>query len=686
MPALHADAPITTAADDRLGRSTLAKLISAEILQAPADAGFVVSLMGPWGAGKTSVLNLVEGELDNQAEVLRFDPWLFSGAEQLVTRFFSELGAQLRSSKSASVRAVADRFASYGDAISPLVPLVFGRTGAAVAAVLQRGRTVFKDKGGSASAQRSDLQRRLASVDRPIVVFIDDIDRLTAYEMREVVRLVKLVGDLPGVRYLLAFDRRRVELALGDRAEDGRAYLEKIVQAPHDLPMVSPVTLRRLTLEELNERIGGTELPFFSQDAWGNLFGAGIAPMLSTLRDARRFANVAPAALQLMAGEIAAQDVLALEALRLFDPDVHNAIPDLADVLTGSNGIDVRPQQEIDAEAGERTRQVLEGSAHPETTRELLRLLFPPAGHLLGGSRGSSRSWRAQRRVASRSVLEIYLQATIGEEAVTTARVRESLEAIGQPARLRQLLEETPDEKLADLCDRLTELQSSFPSEHADDAAMVVALQERRLPERQRPFSPPPSWSLIALVDALLHKASDPAAAVQRMVDAAPDLSHALRTANRYGTFANRDERSEDRELLDEQTTAEVLEDIRGRVRRATTEQLRDEPELRWLLAGLLEPDEEAGHAEVAAKARDDRVMRALVRQSFGWGYRSNDLGTSRVPQLDWQGLTKMLGREMLEQRVRDLAPHIQPMDADERSAWDLARRYAAGEDPPRFP
>ncbi len=311
-------------------------------------------------------------------------------------------------------------------------------------------------------------------------------------------------------------------------------------------------------------------LPFFSLDAWGSLYGAGIAPMLKTLRDARRFANVAPAALKLTGGEVAAHDVLALEALRLFDPDVHNALPDLADVLTDSIGIDIRPQQEIEADASSRLEQVLERSAHAETTRELLRLLFPAAGHLLGRSGASSRDWRAQRRVANRSVLDIYLQATLGEEAVTTAQVREALGAIREPARLRQLLEDIPDEQLADLCDRLTDLHSAFSPEHASDAAMVVTLQESRFPGNHGALSGPERWRVSALVDALLHAAPDPATAVQRMIENAPDLSHALLTVNRYGTFTDREDRSTQRELLDEQTTTALVEDMSLRSRSST--------------------------------------------------------------------------------------------------------------------
>ncbi len=687
MSGLHADTPIRSADEDQLGRAVLVKLIAGELLEAPADAGFVLSLMGPWGSGKTSVLNLIETELGDRAEVLRFDPWLFSGAEQLVTRFFSELAAQLRGSKRAAVRALAGEFVSYGEAVAPLVPLILGRTGAAVAAVLARGRKAVKDKGASTTAQRRELQRRLAAVERPIVVFVDDIDRLTPDEVREVVRLVKLVGDLPGVRYVLAFDRRRVELALNHCAEDGRAYLEKIVQAPHDLPEIDPVRLRRFTLQALNERLNGVQLPFFSQAAWGNLYGAGIAPMLKTLRDARRLANVAPAALTLTQDEVAAQDVLALEALRLFDPDVHGALPDLADALAGGARVDLRPQQEIDKEASNRIAQVLNNSAHPEATRELLRLLFPAAGNLLGGSRGASTDWRARRRVASRSVLDVYLQATIGEHAVTTAHVRDVLDAMGEPSRLRELVEATPDEQLADLFDRLAELQSAFPAEQAGEVAMVVALQELRLSKRGHgPMSAPARWSAIGLVDALLRKAPDPVAAVRRMIDAAPDLSHALRIANRYGTFNEREDREREREILDEHATVAALEDIRGQVRRASAEQLRGEPELRRLLASILVRDEAAGRAEVAAKAANDEIMRALVRQSFGWGYRSNDMGTWPIAQLDWDGLVHMLGEDVLKARVLELAPSIEVADGDERTAWELAARYAAGEKPPPFP
>lgn len=52
-------------------------------------------------------------------------------------------------------------------------------------------------------------REKLQKAGSRIVVFLDDFDRLTAPEVREVVRLVKLVGDLPFVTYVLAYDQTR---------------------------------------------------------------------------------------------------------------------------------------------------------------------------------------------------------------------------------------------------------------------------------------------------------------------------------------------------------------------------------------------------------------------------------------------------------------------------------------------
>lgn len=53
---------------------------------------FVLGLAGPWGGGKTSILNLVHEAMSQREDtkVLKFNPWLFSGTEQLAAHFFQD--------------------------------------------------------------------------------------------------------------------------------------------------------------------------------------------------------------------------------------------------------------------------------------------------------------------------------------------------------------------------------------------------------------------------------------------------------------------------------------------------------------------------------------------------------------------------------------------------------------------
>jgi predicted KAP-like P-loop ATPase len=75
------DQPIQRAAQDLLGRAPFAGAVARSLARAPRDHGFVVAVPGPWGDGKTSVLNMAIEAFQTQepqAAVVRFNPWLLS--------------------------------------------------------------------------------------------------------------------------------------------------------------------------------------------------------------------------------------------------------------------------------------------------------------------------------------------------------------------------------------------------------------------------------------------------------------------------------------------------------------------------------------------------------------------------------------------------------------------------------
>ena len=94
---VKADKPIRTPEEDVLGRTKMARSFAERIIELDAAEGVVVGVLGPWGSGKTSFVNLVRIHLEAlNVTVLDFNPWMFSGAQQLVESFFIELSAQLK--------------------------------------------------------------------------------------------------------------------------------------------------------------------------------------------------------------------------------------------------------------------------------------------------------------------------------------------------------------------------------------------------------------------------------------------------------------------------------------------------------------------------------------------------------------------------------------------------------------
>jgi hypothetical protein len=90
---LSADRPINTDSEDRFGRTRFAKALARAIRGWTGQDSLVMALYGPWGVGKTSVKNLILEALspDLKPRVLEFNPWEWSGREQIQQAFFHEL-------------------------------------------------------------------------------------------------------------------------------------------------------------------------------------------------------------------------------------------------------------------------------------------------------------------------------------------------------------------------------------------------------------------------------------------------------------------------------------------------------------------------------------------------------------------------------------------------------------------
>ena len=219
VPLTALERPIRAAAEDKLERGAfIERLCDAVIARGTKKAtGITIGIIGPWGSGKSSILNLLHNYIEQHhpdAIVVRFDPWLISGRNDLISEFIAELIAELQRGPEGKTRfrAAIGKLIDYGNTLSPLATLV--PYGTAVKDVLKMAKDHL-DREKSLHEQRRELMEALAGVAAPIVVLIDELDRIEDEEIRMVAQLVRSVADFPGISYVLAYDAERVMRALG---------------------------------------------------------------------------------------------------------------------------------------------------------------------------------------------------------------------------------------------------------------------------------------------------------------------------------------------------------------------------------------------------------------------------------------------------------------------------------------
>ena len=224
---MQLDHPICDPTDDTLGRAKLAGEFAGNIAELSAKSGVVVGILGPWGAGKTSFMNLARRCFETRSiHVFHFNPWLFDTTEHIVRRFFEELSTDMVCQ--GGLRNLGNAVRRYGYKVSTLVTeasqwLGTPEVGKFIAAGLQP-----YERDTSVDNLRQEVTRILEKQQRPIIVMLDDIDRLSANEIWNVLKLVRLTANFPNMIYILAFDQLEVERTLDRQGLSGRDYLKKI--------------------------------------------------------------------------------------------------------------------------------------------------------------------------------------------------------------------------------------------------------------------------------------------------------------------------------------------------------------------------------------------------------------------------------------------------------------------------
>ena len=281
------DAPTTNDGYNRdfLLRTLLDKVLSTFNSRYSVENpnSFTILLSESFGIGKTSFLCQMKkairgGEYQNKIIYVEFRPWLCEKTETMITEFFSVLHQELNR----HFILPTGMFSSYLSLLVEKIPDSYYSF---------MFKSLYKKK--TLTTEHDRIMTFLKQIDRPIIISIDDVDRLHDDEVKLMLNLIRDTADFPNLFYIIAADKKNLCLSLERLGiEAPEVYMKKFINFECLFP-ANDAVLKKIFQEKLDSVLreysctGNKDLIIDSIFEIENLLNAFETP-----RDILRFFNV----------------------------------------------------------------------------------------------------------------------------------------------------------------------------------------------------------------------------------------------------------------------------------------------------------------------------------------------------------------------------------------------------------
>lgn len=461
------DSPGQNPAQDKLSFKTFAEQIANGLARMSAAESLVLSINGEWGAGKSTFVNYITFYLSlksPETRILEFKPWWFSSHENLTSQLLRALAEPLQLIQTKQPND-CDHKSSLNELVLELAEAAtsssetgfeWNNSPTGISIDLSAIKAVEVSQL-SAPKGISELKRlihnALIDTEQKVVVVIEDIDRLSVDQLKDIFKTMKVIADLPGVIYLLPLDHQVVSRALENHFQGrGDKYLEKVIQVTFDLPAPPKGGVESMLREGLEELFSKLKVEKFESDRFDLLFRLGLGNIITTPRCAVRLMNVLKVTIPSVLGEVNLADFIAIEACRLFLPEVYLLLKQNKDTFAPNEPTAHKSQQQALAEfhrnwLGQIDKRKLDWG------QILFTELFPQLNFAFAGTAYGTqelRVWRKELRICSPEMFERYFTFGRSDETLSMADRRQFLEENKNAQALHVLETKLKSSKVSD--------------------------------------------------------------------------------------------------------------------------------------------------------------------------------------------------------------------------------------------
>lgn len=313
---------------DLFNRQPAAKRIATLVTESSTSKSFAIGVCADWGDGKSSFIQMIKHEIPKNPShiIIDFSPWFSQNPNQIISQFFELFQSKL----SPYHLSLSRKLAHYSQSLSTL-------TGNFLMSTLSEANDLFNEKE-SIEEERESINKVLRKIDKKIIVFIDDVDRLDSEEVMEILRLIRNSANFYNLFFIVAFDREYVKSAISQvNSHNVDQYLEKIFQLELRPPAFDKAVIKQELFRLLFERFPSMEEEIKSA-IYGSsnsieelqaFFGNDITSdnlvdyFILNLRDVVRFVNLFTANFTHLANEVVFTEFFYVQLIHLKYPQIY---------------------------------------------------------------------------------------------------------------------------------------------------------------------------------------------------------------------------------------------------------------------------------------------------------------------------------------------------------------------------
>jgi len=217
---------------DLLDRGTLIDQVYRSIVTCGTQNSFVIGLEGRWGSGKTTLINQVkrrlrENKSNDMVVIEDFDPWVFGSQEAMLISMYDVI-----------LKSMGIVFSMYKSRRMVNYLCSFVANSMKMNDVWEKSSFKELDSHKEMLRVKDEIGAYLRGAGKTVVVFIDNIDRAEADNVILLFKAIGTVFNLPGIIYVLSYDKERVDEILKDTKKINPKYIEKIIQQEIKIPEI----------------------------------------------------------------------------------------------------------------------------------------------------------------------------------------------------------------------------------------------------------------------------------------------------------------------------------------------------------------------------------------------------------------------------------------------------------------